>query len=119
MCYGIHAMTPERWEQVKGMIKDKFGVESERTEDLEDQSPGSIEIIEFTGPSGKIRLEYTDEPLKMGTRGMGSKRIGSYTAVVHQYSDTERVHRFTAYRWEEDSSSWIELRGPAAGAFIS
>ncbi|MDD5110392.1 MAG: hypothetical protein PHI63_04215 [Patescibacteria group bacterium] len=110
-------MTPERWEQVKGMVKDKFQVISERQEPAADGGPGTVEILEFVTPAGKIRLEWVDAPLKLSTRALGSKRIGSSTTVIHEYSDTERVHRFDAYRWDEATSSWIELRGSSAEMF--
>ena len=103
-------MTDEKWQEIKGMVKDKFSVLDERTEDLpEDGPPGTVEILEFIGPLGKMKLERTDSPLVTGKKTIGSRRIGSITAVEYLYSDTERVHKFKAYKWDENSESWVEM----------
>lgn len=109
-------MSPERWEHIKGLVKDKFQVISERQEPIPDDQPGTQDVIEFVTPAGRMLLEWTDEPLKLNTRALGSKRIGSSTTVVHEYSETERVHRFTVYRWDDATSDWVEVRGEP-GAF--
>jgi hypothetical protein len=103
-------MTDEKWQQIKGLVKDKFKVLDERTEDLpEDGPPGTVEIIEFIGPLGKMKLERTDSPLVIDKKTIGSRRIGSETKVEYVYSDTERVHKFRAYRWNEDDGAWVEM----------
>ncbi len=104
-------MSPERWEQIKGLIKDQFDLLSERREPLSSGDPGEAEIMEFVSPAGKIRLEWTDQPLRVSSRALGSKRIGGDTTVIDEYSETERVHRFSAARWDAASSSWVTLRG--------
>lgn len=93
------------------MVKDKFEVLDERREPIGGDVPGTVEQLEFATPAGRMRFTWTDEPLKVGTKAFAAKRIGSEAHVVHQYSDTERLHRFTAYRWDGRSESWIELRG--------
>lgn len=101
-------MTDERWAEIKALIEDKFEVERNVTEEIED-GRGTIEIIEFIGPTGKMRLERTDQPLVIGKTVIGSKRIGSEQKVQYNYSDTERSHKFKVYKWNEESSSWIEM----------
>lgn len=103
-------MNNEKWQDVKGIIKDKFKVLDERVEELPDKNiPGTVEIIEFIGPLGKMRLERTDQALVIGKKTFGSKRIGSITKVDYVLSDTERVNKFRAYKWDESSESWVEM----------
>lgn len=110
-------MSPERWEQVKGLVKDKFSVLEEKVETGSDDAPGTTEIIEFQTPAGRLRFRWTDAPLKLGTKAFAAKRIGSSVHLVHEFSQTERVHRFNADRWDERRESWVELRGDPAGLF--
>jgi len=111
-------MTDERWQEIKGLVKDKFGAEPEWTEDLpEEAGPGSVEIIEFTGPLGKMRLTRKTQPLVLDKKVLGSRRIGGESSVHYIYSDTEKVHRFTVYRFDEASNDWQEIK-PERGEMI-
>ncbi|MDD2806988.1 MAG: hypothetical protein PHW95_00505 [Patescibacteria group bacterium] len=104
-------MTDERWTNILGHIKDNFEVISETTEVIpEEVGTGSIEIIEFNGPAGKIKLERTTQPLVIDKKTLGSKRIGSQATVEYIYSDTEKVHKFTAYKFDEATADWVELK---------
>lgn len=106
-------MTEERWEQIVGQIKDNEKLEliDERCEDLpEEAGPGSVEIIEFIGPLGKMKLERTTQPLIIDKKVLGSRRIGSDSTIEYKYSDTEKVHRFTAYRMDPDDEIWVEMK---------
>ena len=103
-------MTEEKWLDTIAQIKDNFEVIGHRTEDLEPESGrGTVEIIEFTGPLGKIKLERTTQPLVIDKKTIGSRRIGSQTTVEYLYSDTEKVHRFKAYRFDENDQIWVEI----------
>jgi len=103
-------MTDERWKEILGRVKDSFEVTEERTEDLqEDSGLGTVEVIEFKGPLGRMKLERTTQPLIIDKKTMGSRRIGSETAVQYVYSETEKVHKFKAYRFDESNQNWIEM----------
>jgi len=103
-------MNDERWQTIIGLIKDKFEVIDERTEDLpEEAGLGTKEIIEFVGPLGKMKLERTTQPLVTGKKTLGSRRIGSDTTVTYQYSDTEKTHKFKAYKYDEVNDIWVEI----------
>lgn len=101
-------MTDERWKEIKDMIEEQFEVLDKRVEDFSDR-PGTKEVIEFLGPMGKIRLERTDQPLLLGKKTIGSRRIGSETTVQYIYSDTERIKKLKAYRWDEPTGEWLEI----------
>jgi len=91
-------MTEEKWVDIIAKVKDNFEFLDHRTEDLpEEMGQGTVEIIEFIGPLGKMRLERTTQPLVIDKKTIGSRRIGSDTKVEYIYSDTEKVHKFKAF----------------------
>lgn len=103
-------MNDERWQDIINQIKDKFEVLDEGIEELlPPLGPGSVEFIIFNGPLGKIKLERTSQPLVVDKKTIGSRRIGSETRVEYIYSDTEKVHKFKAYRWSKMGDGWIEM----------
>ena len=100
-------MTDERWQEIIGHIKDKFEVLAHQTDALgDDDGSGSVERIEFNGPLGRMKLERTTRPRVMGKKTIGSRRIGSETAVEYVYSDSEVTHQFMAYRWSDADQDW-------------
>ena len=50
-------MTQDKWQNIVGLIKDKFAVEDEGREELEDIPRASVEFIIFAGPLGRMKLE--------------------------------------------------------------
>lgn len=103
-------MTDERWENILAHIKDNFELTDQHTEDLsEEEGRGTVEIAEFTGPLGKMKLTRTTQPLVLGKKIFGSKRIGSQTTVEYLYSDTETTHRFRVFRFDEVNDAWQEM----------
>lgn len=109
-------MTDERWQDIIGKIKDNFEFLDQRIEDLpEEMGPGSVEIIEFVGPLGKMRLERTTQPLVIDKKTIGSRRIGSDTKVEYIYSDTEKIHKFKAFKWDDDKNDWLEMEMEKGG----
>lgn len=106
-------MTDEKWEKIIGQIKDNENLEliDQRTEDLpEEAGQGTVEIIEFKGPLGMMKLERTTQPLVIDKKTIGSRRIGSHTEVEYIYSDTEKVHKFKVYRFDENEDDWKEMK---------
>lgn len=102
-------MTLEKWEEIKWMIKDKFTLEEEGREELEDIPNGTVEYITFDGPLGRMRLEFITRPVLLEQKTLGSRRIGSETAVQNVYSEDEFIHTFKAYRWDAGAEEWVEL----------
>lgn len=101
-------MTDEKWQELKGQIKDSFEVLDERLEDLVDD-PGSVETIEFVGPLGRMRLVRISRPLVISERAIGARRIGSHKTVQREYSPDEKVQTLKAYKFDEASAEWIEI----------
>ncbi|NUM25088.1 MAG: hypothetical protein HUU49_00520 [Candidatus Buchananbacteria bacterium] len=103
-------MTSERWQEIIGHVKDNFELINHVTQDLdEDAGPGTIEILEFRTPVGQMKLEWTTQPLIIDKRTIGSKRIGGDVTVEYKYSDTEQVHKFKAFKFDEAQEAWVEL----------
>lgn len=104
-------MTDEKWKDIIAKIKDGFEVVDHRTQDLpEEVGSGEVEIIEFVGPLGLMKLERTTQPLVIDKKTIGSRRIGSGTTVEYVYSDTEKVHKFNAYRFDKDGDIWVKMQ---------
>jgi len=103
-------MTDERWQTIIGQVKDNFEVIKHETQDLpETEGPGTVEYIEFKGPLGLMKLERSSRPLVLGKVTHGSKRIGSETTVQYNYSDTEKTHKFRAFKFDEVDAVWVEI----------
>lgn len=109
-------MTEEKWQDAIATIKDNFEVTNHNTQDLpEDMGPGRVEIIEFIGPLGNMKLEFTTQPLVIDKRTIGSRRIGSDVKVEYKYSDTENVHKFKAFKFNEAANDWEEMEVERSG----
>jgi len=110
-------MNIEKWQNIIGLIKDKFEVEEEGAENLEDIPDGKVEFIIFQGLLGRMKLEYTTKPAILDKKIIGSKRIGSEATVQYIYSDTEFANIFKAYKWDADDEAWIEMEKESLGGF--
>ena len=102
-------MTPEKWEQIKGEIKDNFTVEENEKEHLEEQGGIDIEYIIFQGPLGKMKLEFVAKPVILDKKTNYSLRIGSESKVEYIYSETEKSYHLFAFKWDEEEQEWVEI----------
>jgi hypothetical protein len=102
-------MNPEKWTEIKGQIKDDFGVLEEKKEALDNDQPGEKEVILFNGPLGRMKLEFITRPVILDKRALASKRIGSERKVQYIYSDSEFSHVLKAYKWDENQSEWLAM----------
>lgn len=106
-------MTRERWENIVTMVKDQFRVELETKEPVPDIPDAIIESIVFESPHGRMKLELTTKPLVLGTKTVGSKRIGSEQSVQYETSATEHTLTFKVYK--DDGGDWMELSPDQSG----
>ena len=100
---------PEKWEKIKGNIKDNFTIEDEGKEHVDDEGGIDVEFFVFESPLGKVRLEFLSKPLILDKKTTYSKRIGSETKVEYVYSEDEKSYIFKAYKWEDESDDWEEI----------
>ncbi|MBU0598110.1 hypothetical protein KKF61_03890 [Patescibacteria group bacterium] len=101
-------MQDDKWQDIIGRVKDDFEVLENKTKDL-DEGPGSVEFIIFNGPLGKMKLERISRPIVLDKKGIGSRRIGSQTSVQYTYSETEKSHKFKAYKWNDEQNDWVAM----------
>ncbi|MBN1326091.1 hypothetical protein JW977_03900 [Candidatus Falkowbacteria bacterium] len=107
-------MTDERWQEIKDMVKKNFGIIENQVLDLpEEEGKGTKEELIFAGPMGRIKLEYIVKPLVLDKKTTYSKRIGSETKVQYITSDTEKVRRMEAFKWNESADNWEKIIGEA------
>ena len=111
-------MTKEKWQNIIGMIDDKFGIDDNRTEEEEigqDANGDAVfqieDIVEFEGPLGKMRLELTTRPIVLDKKTSFSRRIGSGVEVKYIFSDSEASTKFKAFKWNKESKDWNEIDG--------
>jgi len=103
-------MTEEKWEQIKETALKNFEVEENSVIDLpEDQGNGIKEILVFTGPIGKVKLEFIVKPLVIDKKTIYSNRAGQETKVDYVTSDTEKVKTLLAFKWDEAREDWEEM----------
>jgi len=102
-------MSPERWEQLKGELRDKFEILEENKGELEDM-PGNFEYLVFNNPLGKIRLEFITQPVVLDKKTTTSRRIGADVVVDYIYSEDEFVHKLKVYKWNQGLDDWEEIK---------
>jgi hypothetical protein len=108
-------MTEEKWENIKGRIKDSFEVEDEGREHSDEYGGVDTEFIIFAGPLGRMKLEFITKPVVLDKKTNYSNRIGSETKVNYVYSESEKTNRLVAYKWEEGQDDWVEIDGSMFG----
>ena len=102
-------MAPERWKDILGNVKDNFKVEDEGSFHDEEEGGVDVEFIVFAGPLGRMRLEYLVKPAVIDKKVSFSNRIGSKSEVKYIYSDTEKVQKMKAYKWDDNDEEWVEM----------
>lgn len=105
-------MNLEKWLDIKSIAKDKFEVLSETEEEGED-GVGTVQLFEFEGPLGRMKLEFISKPRILDKKTTYSNRIGSEMKVNYVYSEDEVVHQLHAYKWNEVANDWEEIDAAA------
>jgi len=102
-------MNRVRYEQILELLEDKFEILNQSTENLEDGSGGSIEIIEFEGPLGRMKLEFTEKARFIGEKASFSNRVGSGVGIEKQFDQDDQVAYLKAFTWNDASEAWVEV----------
>ena len=104
-------MNEGKWNEIHDMIVDKFEVaEDEKTREEGER----VEWIVFDGPSGKMKVEWTERPRTLDVKTQYSRRAGTSASVVGKVtSDTEKVNFLKAFVWKDDE--WVEMDTGALG----
>jgi len=99
-------MTPERWNEISTLARQKFKIVDEYTEELD---PGSAEILECETPLGLLKLTFISKPRLLSKKTSYSNRIGSSTDVDYVFSPDEITYRLEITRYNPNSDSWSKL----------
>lgn len=102
-------MTYERWQSLIGDIQDRFSNVTVTKVNLT-PGPGSREIVEFTSPAGRVKLELTLRPKILDKKTFYSNRIGSATTVEYEYDEQEKTLSLQAWRFSEPAGEWQEIK---------
>lgn len=109
-------MIPEKWENIKGMVKDKFPDTKNTTEPItqkigltESQEIGQKEVLIFTSPIGKIKLEYLVKPVIIDKKEHYSKRMGTSAKTEYILSESEFSRHMDAYKFNDDNNQWEKI----------
>lgn len=104
-------MDQEKWGEILDRVKAQFEV-LEHTKTQNEEGVGETEVIIFTNPMGKIKLEWTTRPVVLDKKVIGAHRRGGagQAQVEYVYSDTETTHKLAAHRevdgeWQTIDSS--------------
>ena len=96
-------MDKEKWSEIKDMIEEKFEVLEDKTEDITypnakgvEEKRGTMEILIFNGPEGKMKLEFEDKELITDKKQHYTHQGGSGTTEFIFYPD-ERSYGLNAY----------------------
>ena len=104
-------MTHHKWLNIIDMLETKFGIDKNYKETLGESIPGEKHIIEFTGPMGKMKLEWIEKARLKDVKTLYSARIGSDVKVSKVYDQQEKVSYMKAYQWDGTKNEWREIEG--------
>lgn len=102
-------MLPERWQELKREITDKFGGGEAYEEQLDH---GSQEVVEFLSPMGRLKLCYVKTPKVLDKKTLYSNRIGSGVSVEYIYDPENFVYHLEVYRLSEEDNEWQKFENP-------
>ena len=101
-------MNEERWKEIKLQIKSTLEVEDEYTEELD---PGEADVLEFVGPSGKMKVKFVTRPKFLDKKTTYSGRAAAGEKVDYVYSEDEVVSHMEVYNWLDTIDNWQKMEG--------
>ncbi len=114
-------MTPEKWEEIKNMVRKQYKPLEEGQEDLlvetaeELVKQGQAEFVVFESPLGRIKLSFQKKPRVEQKKFFYSHRHGDSARVEYKFSDSEMVYVLKAYKWNETEERWKEIDSSSFG----
>jgi hypothetical protein len=107
-------MNDEKWYELVEAIREKLGIEEEKTEDLiiesrgEKIKRGKKEIIVFNGAAGKMKLEREVKPIVLEKKLHYHRRKDDAQAE-YVFSPDEFSYNVNAYVWDETLAEWQKI----------
>ncbi|OGE84380.1 MAG: hypothetical protein A2846_01175 [Candidatus Doudnabacteria bacterium RIFCSPHIGHO2_01_FULL_49_9] len=108
-------MSPDKWEEIKENIQKQFTVEEQGKEDLQAETGegmvkiGEAEFVVFASPLGRLKLQFGTKAKLDDKKYHYSHRAGQGARVEYKFSDTETVHTFHAFKWDDQNDEWKEI----------
>lgn len=99
-------MNKDRWQEILDMVKTSFEVEDSGVTQSDERGGTETEFIVFSGPLGRIKLEFSTHPALLDTKTHYKKRIGAEVVVDNIYSETDTVHHLEIWRWNDANQEW-------------
>ncbi|MFH0874160.1 MAG: hypothetical protein V1846_04975 [Candidatus Komeilibacteria bacterium] len=103
-------MTPERWEQVKQLIRGQYAVTDEYEEQLD---PGVAHCLEFTSPAGQLKVCFVQQPKVLTKKTNYTHRSGGETQVSYVFDPNETTSHLEVFLLNEASGIWQEMSAEA------
>ena len=100
-------MNIDKWKDIKAKVLEKFEVVHQE-ELIDEDEHGTKEILDFQGPLGLIRLEFSIRDLIIDKHTNYSNRIGSDVQVEYVYSDDEKTYKLKIYQ-KKGENEWEEM----------
>jgi hypothetical protein len=104
-------MTKNKWLDLIDMVEVKFEINENYKKPMGDESPGEKHIVVFTGPMGKIKLEFTEKARLKDVKTIYSGRVGSEVTINKIYDEEDIVSHMNAYKWDEIREEWQPIQG--------
>ena len=106
-------MNDEKWEMMRDQIQRKFKVSEHTTSEPDVRDHAVREVLVFEGPTGPMKLERVTRPLVLEKKPVYSNRVGSGVGYEFVFHPTEKTHRESLFRWE--NNGWTEMDLSAIG----
>jgi hypothetical protein len=100
-------MTDEKWELMVEGIQRKFKVTEHSVGEQDPRDRSVREVIVFEGPAGPMKLERVTRPLVLDKKTIYTHRSGGGVSYEYQFHPTEKTHRESLFRWE--NNGWTEM----------
>lgn len=104
-------MTQDRWKEVQETLRNQFEIEYEGEEEMV-PGPGTMEVMEFEGPMGFMRVEYSSRPRTLGRKVSGSRRSNAQQHEQMIYDASDVVHHMSVHTWNDDEEKWVPVEAP-------
>jgi hypothetical protein len=115
-------MTDEKWGDLKFMVEQKFGLDEHYSEPYYEQGEaetrvkrGDREILIFTTPAGRMRVERISRPLVLDKKFNYHKGSAGAAQIEYVYSDTEKTQSVQAFREVDGEWQPVETSLPGLG----
>lgn len=103
-------MNRDKWLNIIQLVESKFRINKEYKQKLGDEIPGEKHVIEFNGPMGKMKMEWTSKARLKDVKTLYSDRIGSGVKINKIYDNEDEVNYMQVFKWDEIGGEWQEIK---------